>query len=237
MIMFLLTLLDALLSLRSKGVEAEALCVLRSALCLVGIRLASALVALFATLLDVMTVWLGRRRRRSGSDDGLGALLLNLLRVVLPVKGVIAQTSGILRGAVRHVGSRGAAALVVLVVALALVLRRLCLRGSSRRRRLGARRGSDEAAFIRVVAQAGGVLGRAFGPVGVGLDEACVVGGGALDGAFLGGAAAVVGEGRGDEGGDEDGGTHLFVESLWFLLKYEGCLERADDWVSTSEGR
>lgn len=208
-IVILLALLDALLSLSGKRVEAEAPCVLGRALCLVGIGLASALVALFATLLDVTAVWL-RRRRRSGSrsDDGLAALLLNLLRVMLPVKRVITQTSSILRSAVRHVCSRGAAAHVVLVVALALILRRLCLRGSSRRRRhrLGARRGIDECAFIRVVAQAGGVLGGAFGPVGVGLDEACVVGGGALYGTFLGGAVAacVVGEGRGDEGGDDD---------------------------------
>lgn len=208
-IVLLLALLDGLLSLSGKRVEAEAPCVLRSALCLVGIGLASALIALLATLLDVTAVWLRRRRRcRSRSDDGLAALLLNFLRVMLPIKRVVAQTSCILRSTVRHVCSRGAATLVVLVVAFALILRRLCLRGSSRRRRrrLGARRGIDEAAFIRVVAQASGVLGGALGPVGVGLDEACVVGGGALDGAFLGGAVAagVVGEGRGDEGGDDD---------------------------------
>lgn len=222
MVVILLALLDDLLSLSGKWVEAEASRVLRGALCLVGVGLASALVALFATLLDFTAVWLGRRRRcRSRSDDGLAALLLNilLLLVMLPVKRIVSQTSRILRSTVRHVCSRGAAAHVVLVVALALILRRLRLRGSSRRRRrrLGACRGIDEGAFVRVVAQAGGVLGGALGPVGVGLDEACVVGGGALDGAFLGGAVAagVVGEGRGDEGGDDDGGTH-FDESCGF---------------------
>lgn len=198
MIVILVALLDDLLSLSGERVEAETPCVLGRALCLVGIGLALALAALFATLLDFTAVWLRRScRSRSGSgSDGLAALLLNLIRVMLPVKRIVAQTSSILRSTIRHVCSRSTAAHVVLVVALALILRRLCLRGSSRHR-LGARRGIDKGAFIRVVAQAGGVLGGAFGPVGIGLDEACVVGGGALYGAFLGGAfaAGVVGEG------------------------------------------
>lgn len=174
------TLLEEVLAFRGERVEAEALGVLGRALSLVGFRLGSALVDLIGALFDVLAVHLGRRvRRPCRSNSGLcGAL-------------------------------RGLSLVVVLTVRGAIILRRRCcrLRGP-RRARLGAGRRSHEAILVRVVAQAGSVLGSTLGLVGIGLSDAGIVGGGAVCGAFIW-RGAPVGESSGDEGRDDNSGTHL----------------------------
>lgn len=228
LVALLFTLFEAVLAFRGEGVEAEALCVLGRALGLVGFRVGSALVDFVGALLDVLAVHLGRRRRRRRgpcrSDNGLRRALGGLSLVfMLAVKGVVAQALGIFGAACRLVGSRGSTALVVTIATLlgAFVLWwwRCRLRGP-RGARLGARRGSHEAVFVRVVAQTGGVLGSTLGLVGVRLGDAGIVSGGAVCGAFVGRGGTPVGKSSGDEGRDDDGGTHLdgFKKRVSFLF-------------------